>query len=138
MHERWCSVYVDNNQKCDCKNLPQATPENVADFYNGTIEDGLAVIEAAFKRLQERGVESNYGITQAAIKQIRIAAATSQQPAAKGVEGLVEALTLAGKRFRFYEQQHKAKTPPDTVKAENNSEYAAMCEEALAKFKEGG
>lgn len=48
------------------------------DFYNGTIEDGLAIIEASFKRLQEQGVKSNYGITSAAIRQIRIAATTSQ------------------------------------------------------------
>jgi hypothetical protein len=49
-------------------------------------------------------------------------------------EKLANALRLAGKRFRFYEEAHKNKTPPDTVKAENNREYAEMCEQALSEY----
>lgn len=42
------------------------------EFYNATTEQALSIIESAFKNLRERGVESNYGITAAAIKQIRL------------------------------------------------------------------
>lgn len=54
------------------------------------------------------------------------------------VAGLVEALEMAAKRFRFYEQQHRNKTPPDTVKAENNAEYAEAMEQVLAAHKKRG
>ena len=60
-----------------------------------------------------------------------VRAALSPQPEI----GLVEAVTMAAKRFRFYEQQHRNKTPPDTVKAENNSEYAEAMEQALQSYK---
>ena len=50
------------------------------------------------------------------------------------VNKMRDALVLAGKRFRFYEQQHRAKVPPDTMKIENNVEFAEMCEQAAALY----
>lgn len=54
---------------------------------------------------------------------------------AKGIAAvpeLVAALSLAAKRFRFYEQSHRAKGTKDgSIKAESNGDYAEMCEAAL-------
>lgn len=44
---------------------------------------------------------------------------------------LRNALSNAADRFRFYQKQHLAKTPPDTKKADVNGLYADKLEEVL-------
>lgn len=44
-----------------------------------------------------------------------------------------EALAEGAKAFRWYEQIHASKTPPDTDKAARNREFAEKLEAALAK-----
>lgn len=34
-------------------------------------------------------------------------------------------------QFKFYEANHRAKTPPDNEKADVNAKYAELCEKAL-------
>lgn len=43
------------------------------------------------------------------------------------------AIADCARQFRDYERQHLAKTPPDTVKAETNATFAAMCEGLLGQ-----
>ena len=46
---------------------------------------------------------------------------------------LRDALKCAAKRFRWYEEIHASKTPPDDDKAKRNREFAEDCEAALAR-----
>lgn len=46
---------------------------------------------------------------------------------------LLAALKVAAAQFRFYEEQHLAKSPIDTAKARTNMDFAAICEDAIAK-----
>ncbi len=45
----------------------------------------------------------------------------------RAAEGIAE----AARQFRFYEEQHLAKTPPDTAKAATNKEFANRLEALL-------
>lgn len=51
---------------------PADKATDAGDFYNATTEEALRIIESAFRLLKQNGVESNYGVTDAAIKQIRL------------------------------------------------------------------
>ncbi len=42
-----------------------------------------------------------------------------------------DALRQAHAQFLYYERQHLAKEPPDTVKAQTNKNFADICERAL-------
>lgn len=50
---------------------------------------------------------------------------------AKKIDKLTSSLQQCASQFRFYEQSHNSKTPPDTHKAETNRMMAELCEEAL-------
>lgn len=43
------------------------------------------------------------------------------------------ALKLSAKQFRFYEQQHLEKNPPDDIKAGTNRYAAEVCESVIAR-----
>ncbi len=45
------------------------------------------------------------------------------------------ALDAAKKQFAFYEQQHSAKIPPNTEKAEVNGKWAEECHIAASAFR---
>lgn len=52
------------------------------------------------------------------------------------VRGLVEALEKCRAQFRFYVDQHLAKSPPDYAKAETNRDFVRVCDAALTAYRQ--
>lgn len=47
------------------------------------------------------------------------------------LSALVEVVITCREQFRFYAQQHAAKTPPDYTKAQTNLDMVTLCDNAL-------
>lgn len=47
-----------------------------------------------------------------------------------------DVIDQCAKQFRFYEKNHRAKEPPDTIKADVNASYALMCEVSLQSISQ--
>lgn len=57
---------------------------------------------------------------------------------AQGAAPLNATLENCAKQFEFYEQQHRAKSPPQIEKAEVNAAFAKMCRDAIRAGGSGG
>lgn len=72
-------------------------------FYNATTSEALQILEESFRSMRRRGIEANYGVLGAAVKQIRLNTlfCPHDTPLTTKVAGIAVVLITAGLLWSF-------------------------------------